>query len=159
MKVSIIKIIKSDYVSMIFLLIPIVMVVLYIDTEYFGVLGKFLSRRRHGSGSEGDSSLYIILTIISVVAFIPALIFRIKSFANHFINGFEVKGIITAINFRRDKGRVEYEYQVDGEVYNSSNSLMKNKFTKTLSEGQEINLVVARDNKKKAFIKEMYIAE
>lgn len=158
MKVSIIKIIKSDYVSMILLLIPIVMVVLYIDTEYFGVLGKFLSRRRHGSGTEGDSAIFMILTIISVVAVIPAFIYRVKSFMNHFMNGFEVKGIITAINFRRDKGKVEYEYQIDGEVYKSGHNLMKNKFTKTLAEGQEVNLVVARNNNEKAFIKEMYLA-
>jgi hypothetical protein len=89
---------------------------------------------------------------------LPLLIFRIKSIYNHFSNGIEVNGKIVSINLWKDRGRIEYEYEIEGKKYETGNAVHRSKFVDSLSEGQEIKIIVSKKNHKKGLIKEMYIS-
>ncbi len=54
MKVSIVNIIKSDYLTMLFVIAPVITIVLFIDATYFGFLHELFSRG--GSSGSVDSS-------------------------------------------------------------------------------------------------------
>jgi hypothetical protein len=154
MKVSIIKIIKSDYLAMLSLIAPIVTIIIFIDSKYIGVLHKFFSRGR--LTEPGDSSIFLIMALITIAVFVPLFAFRIKSIKNHFKDGIEVIGKIVHLSLWKDRGRVEYEYEIDGEKYRSGNAFHRNKFVDSLVEGQEISIIVSKNNPKKGLIKEMY---
>lgn len=157
MKVSTIKIIKSDYLAMLSLIAPVITIVLFIDSKYFGFLHQFFSRGR--STEPGDPSFFLNMAIVTICIFIPLLIFRIKNIYNHFEKGIEVVGKIVYLNLWKDRGRVEYEYEIDGEKYRSGNALHRNKFVNSLEEGQEVIIIVSKNNHKKGFIKEIYASE
>ena len=155
MNVSIKKIIKSDYSSLLSVIIPIVSWVIYLDVAHIGVLHNLFSRGR----TVGDPYVFLLMAICSTLIFVPVLIARIVTIKNHFKNGVEVDGTITSIFFYRDRGRIEYEYELDNKPYNSGNAIHKSKFAKSLKEGQKVRLVVKKDKPNKALIREMYIEE
>lgn len=155
MKVSIIKIIKSDFLAILSLIVPVVAIILFFDFKYFGILQQFFSRGR--SMESGASTIFLIMAIVAVCIFIPLLIFRINSIYNHFRDGIEVGGKIVYINLWKDRGRVEYEYQINEKKYRTGNAVHRSKFVDSLFEGQEVKIIVSKNNHKKGLIKEMYI--
>lgn len=157
MKVSTIKIIKSDYLAMLSLIAPVVTIVLFIDSKFFGFLHQFFSRGR--SADPADPSFFLIMAIITICIFVPLFILRIKSIHNHFKTGIEITGKIVYLNLWKDRGRVEYEYEIDGEKYRSGNALHRSKFVNSLAEGQKVTIIISKNNHKKGLIKEMYISE
>lgn len=157
MKASTIKIIKSDYLAILSLIAPAVAIVLFIDFKYFGILRQFFSRGR--SAGSGDSTIFLIMAIVVVCIFLPLLIFRINSIYNHFRDGIEVGGKIVYINLWKDRGRVEYEYQINEKKNRTGNAVHRSKFVDSLFEGQEVKIIVSKNNHKKGLIKEMYMDE
>ena len=91
-----------------------------------------------------------------VIVALPIILWRIRLIASAFEFGWDVEGNILDVSFFRDRGRVTYTYTVQGERYQSSNAIMKNKPTRALQSGQKVTIVAQRDNPKVAFIRELY---
>lgn len=156
MKVSLIKIIKSDYIALASLIAPIVSIILYVDAKYFGVLQQYL---RSGEMKEPlGSLLFLGIFIASILIFVPVLYFRIKNIQTHFQNGIEVKGQIVYVNLWKDRGRIEYIYEINGETYKAGTAVHRSKFVDSLTEGQVVDIIVSAKNPKKALIKDMYVS-
>lgn len=155
MQVSVIKILKSDYIAVLSLIAPIVAVILYIDAQYFGLLYQFFSRGRLTEPL--DPSFFLALALITLCICIPLFILRIKKIQKHFHDGLEVMGEIVYLKLWKDRGRVEYEYEIGGKKYRSGNGVHRNNFVNSLAEGQKLPIIVSKTNYNKGFIKDLYI--
>lgn len=154
MQPSIFRIIQSDYTAGLAVMAPLVMWGMYIATEYFGFFPG-MGGRNPLTGE--DASFFLILGIITTLIFIPLLIWRVRSFQIIFSRGIEVSSHITNIRFNRDRGRVEYTYTYQGQIYQAGNSIHKTKRTKALQQGDEVALMVDPDNPKQSLIRDLYL--
>ena len=154
-KPSLIRIIQSDYIAMLGVLAPVVLLAMYIAVAYFGFLPGF---RGHDpiQGTEGVPFFFYGF-IVALVLGIPSVIWRSKTIQNVFANGEEVTGRIELIHFRRDRGNVVYRYEYQGKPYAGANAIMKNARTQELQPGMEIILIVNKDDPGRALIRDLYI--
>ncbi len=95
----------------------------------------------------------IVVTVVGAVV----LAWRIRLIRSTFEDGVEVEGAVVSVGFYRDRGQVTYAYEVNGERCQSTNAIMKERFTTQLKPGQKVTLIVSRDNPRNAFIKNMYL--
>ncbi len=141
---SITKIITIDYVAFIATLFPIVSWILY-----FALM--LLKNTRTAT-----IDLLIIFAALTVVA-IGVLAWRIQLFNTIFNDGIETTATISNLFFYRDRGRVEYIYTFQGQKYASGNAVHKVRQTQGLQVGEQVILMVDRNNPKRAFIRELYV--
>jgi len=71
--------------------------------------------------------------------------------------GLEAKATITEIGFFRDRGYIKFLYTYQGQKFVGSQTVMKNKITTQYRNGQEVNIVVDRENAKKAIITDLFM--
>jgi hypothetical protein len=154
MKAKIHKIIWADYLTMISILFPAVFWLIWLDAMYVGITHILFSSRSNGKPVDPD--IFIWIGIAATAIFIPILYFRINEVVKHFANSELVMGTIVMIGFFRDRGRVEYIYNFNGQDYRSGNAIMKTKLTKSFAQGQVVELCVSRENPSKALIKKIY---
>jgi hypothetical protein len=154
-KPSIIRIIQSDFVALIGLIVPLVSLIMYICVAYFGYFPG-LRGRDPIQGTEG-APVFLYLFIIGLVLGLPLAFWRIRTIQQLFSKGIEVGGQIIAISFYRDRGRVEYSYSHAGQAYSGGNAIMKTSRTQQLRSGDQIVLLVNPDEPKRALIRDLYI--
>ena len=141
---SLLKIITIDYIAFLGWLFPVVMWGIYIALI---VLGNIKAN---------DFTLPIIFAVISVVA-LAILIWRIQVFNTIFSDGIETTATINNVSFFRDRGRVDYVYTYQGQKYVSGNAIHKVKQTLALKVGEQVVLMIDRNNPKRAFIRDLYM--
>jgi hypothetical protein len=153
-KPSVFRVVQSDYLALILAGFPAVAWGMYIVIAVFGF---FPGMRGHDPirGTEG-APFFLGMAVVATVVMIPLLLWRLKSFQATFARSDEVVGRITSISFFRDRGRIEYSYVANGQIYNGWNAIMKNKRTTSLSEGDEVVLLVDRTDPKRALIRDLY---
>jgi hypothetical protein len=154
MKISLKKALGADYLSILSLIIPAVAILLYIDARYFNLLCLVLKR---GTSTNNDPTFFLWMAIATIVIRIPFLVFRIQRIKNHFKEGIEIMGKITYISLFKDRGRIEFSYVFEGREYVSGTAVHQNAYVRSLKMGQQINVVVSKENPKKSFIKEMFV--
>ena len=141
---SLLKIITIDYIAFLGWLFPVVMWGIYIALI---VLGNIKAN---------DFTLPIIFAVISVVA-LAILMWRIQVFNTVFSDGIETTATINNVSFFRDRGRVDYVHTYQGQKYVSGNAIHKVKQTLALKVGEQVVLMVDRNNPKRAFIRNLYV--
>lgn len=141
---SLLKIITIDYIAFLGWLFPVVMWGIYIALI---VLGNIKAN---------DFTLPIIFAVISVVA-LAILMWRIQVFNTVFSDGIETTATINNVSFFRDRGRVDYVHTYQGQKYVSGNAIHKVKQTLALKAGEQVVLMVDRNNPKRAFIRDLYV--
>lgn len=141
---SLLKIATIDYAALLGWLFPVAMWGMYIVLI---VLGNVKTN---------DFTLPTIFAVITVVA-LAVLIWRIQIFNSVFSDGIETTATINNVSFFRDRGRVEYVYTHQGQKYASGNAIHKVKQTLALKVGEQVVLVVDRNNPKRAFIRDLYM--
>ncbi len=102
--------------------------------------------------------LAAILTPIGLVTFY----WRYNLIVSTFVNGVEVKGIVTDIQtiFGSKSNKdylIHYEYNFNGQQYEFKNRVKKNAHARTLKKGQQVNLLLHEKTPHIAFIKEIYL--
>lgn len=151
---SMFRIVQSDYLTGLSILVVVVFWGMYVAIAYFGF---FPGLRGRSPLTGSDAPFFLDLSIIATLIAVPLIIWRIHSFHSIFVRGVEVTGRITSISFFRDRGRVEYTYVYQGKSYESGNAIHKTGRTKTLQPDSEITLVVDRENPKRALIRDLYV--
>ncbi len=141
---SLLKIITIDYIAFLGWLFPVVMWGMYVVLI---VLGNVKTN---------DFTLPVIFAVITVVA-LSILIWRIQVFNTIFSDGIETTATINNVSFFRDRGRVDYVYTHQGQKYASGNPIHKVKQTLALKVGEQVVLMVDRNNPKRAFIRDLYM--
>jgi len=101
--------------------------------------------------------IYLGVAILITLVGAGVIIWRVYMIHITFREGAEIKGRITEVTMRRDKGRVEYTYIFEHEEYKTGAGIHRNKQTLKLKEGERIVLMVDRKHPKRAFIRDIYI--
>lgn len=141
---SLIKIITIDYIACLAFLIPVIFWGLYIVLI---ILQKV---------TLADFALPVIFSVITIVA-IGVLVWRIQVFNTVFNDGLETPATVSNISFFRDRGRVDFVYTYQGQKYIGGNAILKVKQTQALQIGEQVIVIVDRNNPKRAFIRDLYI--
>ena len=141
---SFLKIIWTDYLSFITTIIPVMIWVFYLIMQFLDKVDLM------------GSYTLVILSILSVIS-LGILFLRVSHFFSVFTYGYEVNAVITAVSFYRDRGRVEYAYELQTQKYVSGNSIMKTMATRKLVVGDGVIVVVNRDQPKEAYIRDLYL--
>ena len=139
---SLFRIITVDYPSLLSVLFPIIF---WVFSAYYFYIGD-------------DSLLFFALLSVGVsVVGIPFLFWRYRIISSVFEDGIETQGTIMGVSFFRGRGRVEYTYNFQGQKYMSGNAINRTKHTKTLRDGQQVTILIDRNDPKRAFVKEIYL--
>ena len=141
-KPSLFRIISIDYLSLLSVLFP---VVFWIYSAYC-----FFTQ-------DDSLQLFVLLSIGLSVVGIPLLFWRYRLISAVFDDGVETQGTITGIRFFRGRGRVDYAYSFQGQKYVSGNSVNRTKSTRALRDGQQVTILIDRNDPKRAFVKEIYL--
>lgn len=141
---SLIKIIAIDYIAFLGWLFPVVMWGIYIVLLILGNV------------KPNDFTLPIIYAVITIVALV-VIIWRIQVFNTVFSDGIEATATINNVSFFRDRGRVDYLYIYQGQKYVSGNAIHKVKQTQSLKVGEQVIVMIHRNNPKRAFIRDLYM--
>lgn len=141
---SLLKIITIDYVAFLGWLFPAILWGMYIGLIILGNVKM------------NDIVLPIIFATITVIA-LAVLVWRVQIFNTVFSDGIETIATISNVSFFRDRGRVDYVYTYQGQKHASGNAIHKVKETIALNIGEQVVLVVDRNNPKRAFIRNLYM--
>jgi hypothetical protein len=150
---SLVNIVKNDYGALLGFILPLLLWGLFIATNVFGFS---FSRRGRTLPADSSDSTFLYIAIIGTVFGIALLVWRVYTFQQVFANGEKAIGRITTVTFFKDRGRIQYSYSVNGQTYETGNSIMKNRTTQSFQDGSDIELIVDRSNPKRAFIKALY---
>jgi hypothetical protein len=154
-KPSIVRIVQSDFLALLGILVPVVALIMYVCVAYFGYFPGF---RGHDpiQGTEG-APLFFYLSIIGFIVGIPLAIWRIRSIQQMFSKSVEVVGQITNISFYKDRGRVEYSYTYQGQNYSGGTAIMKTGKTRQLRSGNQVVLLVNPDEPKSVLLRDLFV--
>lgn len=153
-KPSVLRIIQSDYTALFAVAFPVIAWVIYVATAYFGF---FPGLRGRDPLTGASAPFFFYLGLVTTLIGVPVFIWRVRSFQALFARGVEVPGRVASISFYRDRGRVEYAYTYEGNTYQGGNAIMKTGRTKALQPGDEVVLIVDKDNPKRALIRDLYV--
>ena len=100
-----------------------------------------------------------ILTIALPLSLIAAgfLLWRVTRIQTLFSRGAAVRGNITRIRLVRDRGRVEFRYEFNGECLESWMPVHQTPEVLALRESQEIDLLVDATRPRRAIIRHLFI--
>ena len=84
------------------------------------------------------------------------LISRYISIISLYNGGIEANATISDIGFFRDRGYIKYIYPFENRKYASQVTVMKNKSTTRYRIGEEVVVIVDRENPKKSVIKDLF---
>ncbi len=94
--------------------------------------------------------------LISCVA-IAVVAYRYFAIRSTYQTGVEIRGKISEIAFKRDRGKVKVSYFLNGKEYISQAMLHRNSQTIKLKKGERLVLVVNSSIPERAFIRDLYI--
>ncbi len=152
LKPSLVRIFWTDYLAFFFSLVPVSAWVIY-----FAWIPDW-----KGDGSvipPRAAPFYMILAIVATLTSLAVFAWRLWLIYSVFKHGANVKGKITSVFIKRDRGRVEYTYIFDRKEYQTGVEIHRNERTKALKEGEHVDLLVDCSNPKRAFIRHLYTAE
>lgn len=141
---ALVKIITTDYAAFLAFLFPVVAWGFYFIMIVFQNVNL------------ADFTLPMIFAVITIVS-LSMLFWRVQVFNTIFNDGIEAPATISNISFFRDRGRVDYIYTFQGQKYVSGNAVHKVRQTQNLQIGEQVIVVVDRNNPKRAFIRDLYL--
>jgi hypothetical protein len=154
---SIGRIILSDYGCFLSVAIP---TALYGLVFFGSVLGFVPDLRPMAQGDRriDDVTFFVSLAAVALVVSAPVLFVRSRVIREAFASGRAASGVIDSLRFVKDRGRVEYRYEQNGQAYRSGNAIMKNRRTRSLARGQTVTVYVHPSNPERAYLEEIYLA-
>ena len=112
---------------------------------------------------EGHTNTFLLFLAIPCTP-IGIILFRLRYnlITSSFSHGAEIRGQVIGIQtISEGKSKrdyiLDYEYEMDGVIFEYRNHIKKNDFAHTLRRGQTVNLMVNRQKPNVAFIKEIYL--
>lgn len=148
-RLSLARIFWTDYPAFISLLVPIVSLIV--------ILAWIPDWRGQGSVISAEARpCYLSFAVIASAGGLLALAGRLLLFYRIFRSGALVKGKISKVEIKRDRGRVEYAYIFDHQEYLSGAAIHRNAQTKKLKSGDHVSLLVDPSNPRRAFICDLY---
>jgi hypothetical protein len=148
-RVSLLRLIWTDYPAFYASLVPLVAWIVYIawapDWRGNGPVLKPEAR-----------PLFLGLAVLATSVSLIILATRIFLFLRIFREGKLVHGKILQVELRRDRGKVEYTYIYNHQEIFSRADLHRNAQTKALQVGEQVMLFVDPKKPSRAFIRDLY---
>ena len=154
MKPSLFKIIRSDLLSLLCLLVPVVIVALALEDRYVGVLA-WISSLARTSGGQAYTFFFNAAWLSAPICGCVFLV-RLRVFYRCFADGELVPGKVTAVKLSLDRGIIRYQYAFQGNQFEGSNAVHKSSEVKRLGVGDDVDIIVNRHRPSRAFIKNLY---
>lgn len=139
---SILRIIDSDYAAALALLMPFLFWLLF---GMLSVLRLF------------DLQILRYLVIGLTAGSLMLLAWRCWLIRRIFTEGVETLGEIRQVWFYRERGQLAVTFIWEKRPVQINSMIPKNDYTKTLQEGQQVPLMVDRDQPKRAFLRDLYL--
>ena len=95
--------------------------------------------------------------LAALVLGVLGLGWRYISIASIINGGLEVKATVSEIGFFRDRGFIKYIYTHEGKKLAGHTSVMKNKMSARFQPGQEVMIVVDRENSQKTLLIDLFV--
>ena len=99
----------------------------------------------------------IYTPIISSIILAALLLWRTTRIYTLFKNGLAYTDLITKVHLAKDRGRVEFKYQLDNKTFSSWTPVHKTKQVLALNPGQSVSILVSPTSPSKAIIKDLYL--
>lgn len=104
----------------------------------------------------GPAPLPLWLPAVASVALVAVLVWRIRRVNWLFTNGMPVVGVITDLLIARDRGRLEFEFEVEGKRVISWMPIHRTKSVLSLSPGDRVDLLFDETKPTRAIVKALY---
>jgi hypothetical protein len=140
---SFFRVVSTDYTACSSLLTPF-------------VLGAFYLYLSLTEETPVELIVPIMFAAGAVIAVI-VLFWRIQLFNTIFSDGMTATATISKIWFYRDRGRINYTYFYLGQNYTSGNVVMKVKKARQIQMGDQLTVMINRNNPKQAYIRDLYL--
>lgn len=139
---SLVWVIRTDYLSNLAFLFPLVMWGIVAFNYYLG---------------EPVSQNYSLTVVGFTVAGVLVLVWRYLTMLRIFNDGQSAAATIDSVGFFRGRGQISYIYTYQGEKYLGRNFVSRNSRTKNLAIGDRVTVFVDSNNPKRAYIQELFI--
>jgi hypothetical protein len=96
------------------------------------------------------------LPLVASIALLAVLVWRIRRIDWFFSSGIPIAGVITDLLIARDRGRLEFEFEVAGERVASWMPIHKTKSVLSLSPGDRVDLLFDESRPTRAIVKDLY---
>ncbi|QSI76654.1 hypothetical protein [Niveibacterium microcysteis] len=103
-----------------------------------------------------EVSFYVALATVISATLAVILIWRAKRIFNLFAHGTEVAGQITWVQIVRDRGRLEFQFEMNGKPMNGWTAVHKSKRVMSLAIGQPVRVLV-QPSTSTAIVKDLYV--
>lgn len=104
----------------------------------------------------GAAPLPLWFPAVASIALVAVLVWRILRINWFFSNGVPVVGVITDLLIAKDRGRLEFEFEVEGKRVVSWMPIHKTKSVLSLSPGDRVDLLFDETKPTRAIVKALY---
>jgi hypothetical protein len=155
-KYSVKKIIGHDYITLVALIAFVIAAAISLEVYFIGYM---FSKRTFEIQFIPIVERLFYIYIFGSIALIGMICFmvRINIIKNYFNIGTEVKGVIVELSYWRDRGKIIYEYSIEGREYRRKLAIHITKVTSNLGKNDEIKVLVKPENHSKAIIKDIFM--
>lgn len=156
---NIYKITKTDALSLLLFISPLVLLVMSIAPFIFGEISIKRSFNRTGT-LDFESSQFFTLFGLCITPICLLAYYKRLTFINSVLSsGYSIKGVVNLISFQGDRGSIVYSYRLSQVEYTTTNRIMKNSITKKIRQGDKVTVLYNPKKPKKpknAFISQIY---
>lgn len=156
---GLLKIIVTDYWCLLLALAPVISVALVGMLAYSGRmdLTEILARLSLSqAGSIGDDGILPGIAVLLVAFCPPLLLMRVRGIRRIFREGVETDGEVVFFRKFRDRGRIEFEFEHNDEIFRGANPVHLTRAVNAVCLGQHVTVVYLPNAPKSAVIKEIY---
>lgn len=145
------RIVQQDYVALLSVLGPAALWFLYLTVDVLG-----FARRPPPPGAEA-TPFFLYVAPVATVLGLAGLVARVRGVRRLFREGLEVEGRITAVQFMKDRGRVDFVYVHAGQEHASWRALHRTERTEALRQGQAVVVLVDPARPTSALLRDLYV--
>ena len=139
---TILRIIDSDYTAAMAILLLIIFWVLFWFLAAIHLVDLQILR-------------YVVIGL--TIVFLDLLAWRCWLITHIFAEGVEKQADVQQVSFFRERGRLLVSFIWEGRPLQKDSLIPKNNYTQTIQEGQQIAIMVDRDDPRRAFIRDLYL--
>jgi hypothetical protein len=104
---------------------------------------------------KGDPLPWSFPTIISALL-LATLYWRVQRVARLFSSGMVIPGHVTRLSIAKDRGRLEFRFEFDGQRIDTWTPIHTTKAVQSLKQGSPIEVLADRTQPKRAIVKSLY---
>ncbi len=145
MKPNILSVVKSDYISLLGVIFPLVGIFLCFDSYFTNIFIK------------EDFAPMAVISSVFVLLGVVLFYFRVSKIFNLFKTGIEVEGLVTNIFSYQDRGKISYQYEYSNELIKACVGVHRSTVVKNIKIGDSVKVLLNADMPQKSIIKTIYI--